>query len=138
MPRGTRIFGPVAQENSGKGIHAHSLPGAGGGVMNIRAGDQVLVIAGKEKGKTGRVDRQIISENRVVVEGVNMITRHLKPRPGLRQAGRIQMEAPIHMSNVMLICNKCNQTTRPTSVTLETGQRVRGCPKCKEVIDDAR
>lgn len=106
--------------------------------MNIRAGDQVLVIAGKEKGKTGRVDRQLVSENRVVVEGVNMITRHLKPRPGLRQAGRIQMEAPIHISNVMLICNKCNQTTRPTSVTLETGQRVRGCPRCKEVIDDAR
>ena len=106
--------------------------------MNIRAGDNVLVIAGKEKGKTGRVERQIISENRVVVEGVNIITRHIKPRPGVRQAGRIQREAPIHISNVMLICNKCGQTVRPQSITLETGQRVRSCPKCKEVIDDAR
>ena len=106
--------------------------------MKIRAGDNVLVIAGKEKGKTGRVDRQLIGENRVVVEGVNIITRHMKPRPGLRQAGRIQREAPIHISNVMLICNKCNETTRPRTVTLETGQRVRGCPKCEEVIDDAR
>lgn len=106
--------------------------------MNIRSGDNVLVIAGKEKGKTGRVERQLVAENRVVVEGVNIITRHIKPRPGLRQAGRIQREAPIHISNVMLICNKCSETTRPKTVTLETGQRVRGCPKCKEVIDDAR
>lgn len=106
--------------------------------MQIRRGDNVLVIAGKEKGKTGRVDRQLVSENRIVVEGVNMITRHVKPRPGIRQAGRIQQEAPIHISNVMLICNKCSQTIKPKSVTLETGQRVRGCPKCEEVIDDAR
>ena len=106
--------------------------------MNIRSGDNVLVIAGKEKGKTGRVERQLISENRVVVEGVNIITRHMKPRPGLRQAGRIQREAPIHISNVMLICNKCGATIRPRIVSLETGQRVRVCPKCEEVIDDAR
>ncbi len=106
--------------------------------MNIRRGDMVLVIAGKDKGKTGRVDRQLIADQRVVVEGVNMITRHVKPRPGLRQAGRIQREAPIHISNVMLICNKCSQTTKPRSVQLETGARVRGCPKCEEVIDDAR
>ncbi len=106
--------------------------------MNIRRGDNVLVIAGKEKGKTGRVDRQLVAENRVVVEGINMITRHIKPRPGIRQAGRIQQEGPIHISNVMLICNKCSQTIKPKTVTLETGQRVRGCPKCEEVIDDAR
>ena len=106
--------------------------------MNIRRGDNVLVIAGKEKGKTGRVERQLTDQNRVVVEGVNIITRHIKPRPGLRQAGRIQQEAPIHISNVALICNKCNQTIKPKSVTLETGQRVRGCPKCEEVIDDSR
>ncbi len=106
--------------------------------MNIRSGDEVLVIAGKDKGKTGRVERQLVAENRIVVEGVNVITRHIKPRPGLRQAGRIQQEASIHISNVMLICNKCSGTIRPKSITLETGLRVRGCPKCKEVIDDAR
>ena len=104
--------------------------------MRIRSGDTVMVIAGKEKGKTGRVERQLIKENRVVVEGINMVTRHMKPRPGIRQSGRIQQESPIHISNVVLLCNKCNRPMRPTSVLLETGVRVRGCPECKEVIDD--
>ena len=104
--------------------------------MRIRSGDNVLIIAGKEKGKTGRVDRLHTKENRVVVEGVNMITRHVRPRPNVRQSGRIQQEAPIHISNVTLICNKCNRPISPTSVLLDTGARVRGCPKCKEVIDD--
>ncbi len=104
--------------------------------MRIRSGDNVLVIAGKEKGKTGRVERQHTKQDRVVVEGVNMITRHVRPRPNVRQSGRIQQEAPIHVSNLALICNKCNRPMRPTSVLLDTGARVRGCPKCKEVIDD--
>ena len=104
--------------------------------MRVRSGDTVMVIAGKEKGKTGRIERQLTKENRVVVEGVNMVTRHMRPRPGVRQSGRIQQEAPIHISNIVLLCNKCNRPTKPTSVLLETGVRVRGCPKCKEVIDD--
>jgi large subunit ribosomal protein L24 len=104
--------------------------------MKIRRGDNVLVINGKERGKTGRVERQLIENNRVVIEGVNMITRHLKARPGVSQSGRVQQEAPIHVSNVMLICNKCNNPVRPGITKLETGSRVRSCPKCKEVIDD--
>ncbi len=106
--------------------------------MKIRRGDNVLVIAGKDKGKTGPVSRQMTDDQRIVVEGVNMITRHVKARPGVRQSGRIQQEAPIHVSNVMLICNKCSKPTRPHMTTLETGSRVRSCPKCHEVIDDAR
>jgi len=106
--------------------------------MKIRKGDNVLVIAGKDKGKTGRVERQVSNADRVVIEGVNMITRHLKARPGVRQSGRIQQEAPIHISNVILICNKCSRPTRATVTTLDTGDRVRACPKCQEVIDDAR
>ncbi len=106
--------------------------------MSIRRGDNVLVIAGKDKGKTGPVSRQMTDDQRIVVEGVNMITRHVKARPGVRQSGRIQQEAPIHVSNVMLICNKCSKPTRPHMTTLETGSRVRSCPKCQEVIDDAR
>lgn len=104
--------------------------------MRIRKGDTVMVIAGKEKGKTGRVDRQLTDKDRVLVEGINMVTRHMKPRPNVRQSGRIQQEAPLHISNVVLICNKCNNPTKPISVRLETGVRVRGCTKCKEVIDD--
>jgi large subunit ribosomal protein L24 len=106
--------------------------------MRIRSGDTVLVIAGKDKGKTGRVDRHVSNKNRVIVEGVNRITRHVKPRPNIRQSGRIQQEAPIHISNVVLICNKCNRPTKPIVMVLETQDRVRGCPRCGEVIDDAR
>ena len=98
----------------------------------------MLVIAGKEKGKTGLVQRQFPENDRVVVEGVNMVTRHMKGQPGVRQSGRIQKEAPIHASNVVLICNKCNAPTKPKTTFLDTGARVRSCIKCQEVIDDAR
>ncbi len=106
--------------------------------MRIRSGDTVLVIAGKDKGKTGRVDRQSTKDDRVIVEGINRITRHVKPRPNIRQSGRIQQEAPIHVSNVVLICNKCNLPTKPNIIFLETHNRVRGCPRCGEVIDDVQ
>ena len=106
--------------------------------MKIRTGDNVMVIAGKEKGKTGRVERHLPGEETLVIEGVNIVTRHMKPRPGIRQGGRIQKEAPIHVSNVVLVCNKCNRPTRPKTVFLDTGSRVRSCTKCQEVIDDAR
>ena len=106
--------------------------------MRIRTGDTVLVIAGKEKGKTGRVERQYPEDDRLVIEGVNIVTRHMKARPGVRQSGRIQREAPVHASNVVLVCNKCNQPTKPRISFLETGSRVRSCTKCQEVIDDAR
>ncbi len=107
-------------------------------MTRIRSGDNVLVIAGKEKGKTGRVERSLSEENRVVVEGLNMVTRHIKPRPGVRQGGRVKQEGSIHASNVKLICNKCNKAIRPAIRMLDTGNRVRACPKCREVIDDAR
>ena len=106
--------------------------------MRIRTGDNVLVIAGRDKGKTGRVERNLREKDRVVVEGVNVVTKHMQGRPGVRQSGRIQFEAPIHVSNVVLICNKCNEPTRSRITFLETGARVRSCTKCQEVIDDAR
>ena len=106
--------------------------------MRIRAGDTVLVIAGRDKGKTGRVERNLPRKDSVVVEGVNIVTKHMRARPGVRQSGRIQMEAPLHVSNVVLVCNKCNQPTKPKISFLETGARVRSCTKCQEVIDDAR
>ena len=69
----------------------------------IRRGDDVLVIAGKDKGRTGRVLGVITAKDRVVVEGVNVVTKHYKPRPGVRQGGRVQQEASIHISNVKLL-----------------------------------
>ncbi len=106
--------------------------------MRIRVGDSVLVIAGRDKGKTGRVERNLPHRERVVVEGVNIVTKHMRGRPGVRQSGRIQFEAPIHVSNVVLVCNKCNEPTKARITFLETGVRVRSCAKCQEVIDDAR
>ena len=69
----------------------------------IHRGDDVAIIAGKDKGKTGRVLQMVPEKNRVIVEGVNMVTKHYKPRPGIRQGGRVQQESSIHISNVKLI-----------------------------------
>lgn len=71
--------------------------------QKIRKGDDVVVIAGKDKGKTGRVLQMVTDKDRIIVEGVNVITRHIKPRPGVRQGGRVQQEASIHISNVKLV-----------------------------------
>ena len=101
----------------------------------IRKGDEVLVITGKDKGKRGKVLRVIRKENRVVVEGVNIIKKHVKPRGMGQTGGIIQQEAPIHISNVMLICTKCGKPTRVGFRILEDKTKVRICKKCKEVID---
>jgi large subunit ribosomal protein L24 len=103
--------------------------------MKIRRDDEVMVITGDDRGKKGKVRRYYPRENRLVVEGVNMVKRHTKPRPNVRQAGIIEREAPIHVSDVMLMCSKCNKPTRVGSLTLENKTRVRVCKKCHEVID---
>jgi large subunit ribosomal protein L24 len=103
--------------------------------MKIRRGDTVFVVAGKEKGKTGRVDRVQPSGNRVVIEGINLVVRHMKPRPDVRQTGRIQKESPIHISNVMLVCTRCSKPTRVKTSYLDDGRKVRACRHCQETID---
>ena len=103
--------------------------------MKIRKGDTVLVRIGKDQSKRGKVERVLHQEERIVVAGINTITRHVKPSPGIRQAGRVQQEAPIHISNVMLICDKCNSPVRVKHKFLEDGKKIRICQKCKEAID---
>lgn len=103
--------------------------------MKIRKDDTVLVIAGKDKGKKGSVRQSLPKESRVVVDGVNKVKRHMRPRGTVRQAGIIEREAPLHVSNVMLLCTKCNQPTRVGFRFLEDGSRVRVCRRCGEVID---
>ena len=103
--------------------------------MKIRRGDTVMVIAGKEKGKSGKIERIQADKNRVVVEGINMVIRHMRPRPDVRQAGRVQKESPIHLSNVMLVCNKCSKPTRVRATYLDDGKKVRVCLQCRETID---
>ena len=103
--------------------------------MKIRKNDNVMVLTGKDKGKKGKV-RFVYSDNgRVMVEGVNMIKRHARARKQARQAGIIEREAAISISNVMLVCGKCNKSVRIGSRTLEDGKRVRYCKSCGEVID---
>lgn len=103
--------------------------------MKVRKNDTVLVVAGKDKGKKGKVRKAMPRDQKVIVEGVNMIKRHSRARRAARQAGIIELEAPIHVSNVMLICSKCNKPTRVCYRFLEDGRKVRICCSCDEVID---
>lgn len=103
--------------------------------MKIRKGDNVIIIKGKDRGKSGKVRRAFPEDNRVVVEGLNMVKRHSRARGIMRQAGIIQREAPIGVSKVMLLCNKCNRPARVGFRLLAEGNEVRMCRACKEVID---
>jgi large subunit ribosomal protein L24 len=103
--------------------------------MKIRKEDNVLVIAGKDKGKKGKVRFVYPRQNRVLIEGVNMIKTHSKARQQVKQAGLIEREAPINTSNVMLVCTRCNKPARIGFKILEDGRKVRICRSCKEAID---
>jgi large subunit ribosomal protein L24 len=103
--------------------------------MNIRKNDTVLVIAGKDRGKRGKVRFAYPKSERLLVEGINFIKRHSQARGAVRQAGIIEREAPIHVSNVMLLCNKCSHPARVGSRFLADGKKVRVCRSCGEVID---
>jgi len=103
--------------------------------MKIRKDDTVLVVAGRDKGKKGKVRFAYPKEERLLVEGVNFIKRHARATGQVRQAGIIEREEPIHMSDVMLLCSKCSHPTRVGYRTLADGKKVRICHACKEVID---
>ena len=103
--------------------------------MKIRKNDTVLVITGKDKGKKGKVRSAYPKKERILVEGINFIKKHVRATGQVRQAGIIEREAPIQVSNVMLLCNKCNHPTRVGFHTLEDGRKVRICRSCGEVID---
>jgi large subunit ribosomal protein L24 len=103
--------------------------------MNIRKNDNVLIIAGKDKGKTGRVRFAYPEKERLLVEGINFVKKHSRARGAVRQAGIIEREATIHVSDVMLICSKCNKPARVGSRFLTDGRKVRFCRVCGEVID---
>ncbi len=101
----------------------------------IKKNDKVKVLAGKDQGKIRKVLSVDRKHNRVLVENVNMVKRHQKPGPQSRQGGIVEGEAPIHASNVMIICSKCAQPSRIQAKVLEDGKKVRICGKCKELLD---
>jgi len=103
--------------------------------MKIRKNDTVLVIAGKDRGKKGKVRFTYPKDEQVLVEGINFIKRHARATGQVRQAGIIEREEPIHLSDVMLVCSKCNRPTRVGFRFLEDGKKVRICKACQEVID---
>jgi large subunit ribosomal protein L24 len=108
---------------------------AKGSNYHIKKNDTVMVIAGKEKGKSGKVLRILPKKDRAVVEKVNFIKRHMRPGPHSRQGGIVEKENPISISNLMVVCGKCTDPTRVGRRVLEDGSRVRYCKKCDEIIE---
>jgi large subunit ribosomal protein L24 len=106
-------------------------------IAHVRKGDTVIVVAGKERGKRGRVLRVIPEKSRVVVERINMIKKHQRPTQRVRQGGIIEREGSIHLSNVMLIDPTSGKPTRIGRRELSDGKRVRFARKSGEVIDKA-
>jgi large subunit ribosomal protein L24 len=103
--------------------------------MHVKKGDKVVVTSGKDKGKIGKILTSIPKENRVIVEGVNMLTKHKKADKNMQQAGIIHQEGTLDASNVMLYCDKCKQGVRVRAKILSDGKKVRACAKCDEIFE---
>ncbi len=104
--------------------------------MHVKKGDTVEIISGKDKSKRGKVLAAFPKEGKVIVEGINLLTKHQKPRGAGQQGGIIKVEGSIYSSKVMLVCKKCNKPTRVGRQVLEDGTKVRVCKVCNEVIND--
>jgi large subunit ribosomal protein L24 len=110
------------------------------GKIKLRKGDEVVILAGKDRGRKGKIIETIPDEGKVIVDGVNMVTRHQKPRgrmgrtPGA-QLGEIQKPAPLSVSNVQLVCPKCGRKARVAAAEVGDGVHGRKCKKCGEMVD---
>ena len=103
--------------------------------LHVKKNDMVKILAGKERGKTGKVLRVFPAKGRVVVESLNMIKRHSRPTQLNPEGGIIEKEAPMSISNVMLVCGSCNEATRTGIRKLEDGSKTRYCKKCNASVD---
>jgi len=101
----------------------------------IRKNDLVMVTTGKEKGKSGRVLKVVPEKEKIIVEKINFIKRHTRPHGQQRRGGILEKEAPLHVSNVMLLCEKCNKPVRMRHRLIEGGTKARICQKCGESFD---
>lgn len=102
--------------------------------MTVKKGDTVLVITGKDKGKTGKVTEVYPEDNRVLVEGINIVTKHQKARKQDEKSAIVKKNAPIEASNVMVVCPVCGKATRVAHTCIE-GKKVRSCKKCSASLD---
>ena len=105
------------------------------GMNYLKANDQVEVIAGKDKGRVGKILKIHNKTDRAIVERINMIKRHTKPTAAGQEGQIVEREAPIHVSNLLLVCPKCTKTVRVARKNLEDGTKVRICKKCSETIE---
>ncbi|MGW8312381.1 MAG: 50S ribosomal protein L24 [Desulfuromonadales bacterium] len=104
--------------------------------LHVKKDDQVMIIAGKDKGKSGKILRVLPDKGRVLVENLNMIKRHTRPSQRNSTGGIIEKEAPIAISNVQLLCQGCNKPVRTGIRTLEDGSKARFCKKCNEIVNN--
>ena len=102
---------------------------------HVRRGDTVGVIAGRERGKRGKVLRVIPEKSRVVVEKINMVKKHQRPTQKVRQGGIIEREGALALSNVLVVCGRCDKPSRTGMKLLSDGRKVRSCKRCGEAID---
>ena len=105
--------------------------------LHVKKGDNVLVIAGKDKGKSGKVLTAIPADNAVIVSGINIVSKHKKPRSAQDKGGIIKKENKIDSSNVQIICPVCGKATRVAHAVDEKGKKFRQCKKCKASLDKA-
>jgi large subunit ribosomal protein L24 len=103
--------------------------------LHVKKDDLVMVIAGKEKGKSGKVLRVLPDRGQVMVESLNVVKRHTRPTRGSAQGGIIEKDAPVDASNVRLVCKGCNKPSRTGIRVLEDGSKARFCKKCNEILD---
>ena len=103
--------------------------------MNIKKGDTVQIVSGEDKGKKGKVLQAMPAENKILVEGVNVRTKHIKARKAQQQVGITKSEVEIPASKAMVVCGKCKSVTRVAHTTLSDGTKVRTCKKCNESLD---
>jgi len=101
--------------------------------MKIKKGDQVLIIKGKDRGRIGKVIKAIVKENRIIVEGLNLVKKHIKPRKAGEKGKIIEMPRPIYVNNVKLICPHCSKPTR-VGYRFEGQEKKRFCKKCQKSI----
>jgi large subunit ribosomal protein L24 len=103
--------------------------------VQIRKNDSVMVIAGKERGKTGKVLRVVRDKDALIIERLNLVKRHTRPRGPQQPGGIVEKEAPVHASNVMIMCDKCNAPVRIGRKTLGDGKKIRVCRRCGEALE---
>jgi large subunit ribosomal protein L24 len=104
-------------------------------LVHIRKNDSVMVVSGKERGKTGKVLRVNPKEDAVIIERINIVKRHTKPRGPQQSGGIVEKEASIPASNIMIMCDKCNAPVRMGRRVLADGEKVRVCRRCGEALD---